>query len=1174
MDSNTAKGLIKGTFNFPFEESRFRNFAINLLNTLDEEKSFGYISGNYIKDKFKPHITKYRRLGTYTDPMDAKIDVLVVQIKKEWALERSRSTLRNFTADYLSGRDSKDAALVAYFSKDPDDWRFSYIRMEYKLETNVSGRVTVRKDITSARRFSFLVGKNEPNHTAQAQLLPILENDRNNPTLGSLEAAFSVDAVSKEFYLDYRDLFERIHIELDGIASADSKIAKEFRSKSIDTANFAKKLMGQIVFLYFLQKKGWLGVGRDDKRNFKNWGTGPKNFLQRLFKKEFVDYSNFFNDILEPLFYEALASEHDNDYYSPLDCKIPFLNGGLFEPLKDYNWSETDIWIDNELMADVFNTFDQYNFTVREDEPLEKEVAIDPEMLGKVFENLLPENIRKGKGAYYTPRTIVHYMCQESLINYLDTEVNKQSESFQEIGKTQLDLVGNKAVKKHLKLQLEHKVKPCVPKTDIEALIREGDTILELETAIHEEGTKYPSVLMDSIKDNARTLDDALSNIKVCDPAIGSGAFPVGMLNEIVKARKVLELYLEKKETTYTLKRHCIQESIYGVDLDPGAIDIAKLRLWLSLVVDENDYSHIQTLPNLEYKIMQGNSLIEEFHGISLNIEKKSEQLDAFSGSSALSDLDELIEGLHTKQADFFNAEHPNDKKNKRECVEEAIFNIFHHELEKKKSLSPHETNEIETELKEMTHGNKVRNFFPWKLYFADVFRDNGGFDVVIANPPYIKEYTDRHAFDGLHVSPYYQGKMDIWYLFACNSIDILKKDAVLSFIATNNWVTNFGASKMRNKVINNTQVLKLIDFNNYKIFDSAGIQTMIMMFQRKNDIDDYTFDFRKLNENAIDYSDVMDVLQSKQTDNNSLFSPSIIKSKYTDKSLIFNNPVVESILQKIEKLNSFYLNESEVAQGVVFPQDFLNRKNSKILGGKYAVGDGIFALNTSELHHLRLTKTEKTLIKPYYTTGELIRYSGDSKNKYWIIYTSSKFKNPKKMKPYPNIKNHLDKYVPIISSDNKPYGLHRSRNKEFFTGEKIISLRKCSTRPSFTYTDFDCYVSATFYVIKTVKTNQLFLTAYLNSTVCAFLLRNRGKMQGNNFQVDKEPLLNIPIPDISGELQNRIIKLVDHIITSKQVNTQADTTSREIKIDEILYGLYGLTNEEVVIVEASINKK
>ena len=267
--------------------------------------------------------------------------------------------------------------------------------------------------------------------------------------------------------------------------------------------------------------------------------------------------------MLEPLFYDALATTHDDDYYEHLDCKIPFLNGGLFEPLNDYNWEETEIRIDNKLMADVFKTFNQYNFTVREDEPLEKEVAIDPEMLGKVFENLLPENLRKGKGSYYTPRIIVHYICQESLINYLANEC------------------------------------PEVSKDHIDLFIRMGEQALEYEKQRLEKtnanenysGAYKNERIPDSISENAALFDNALSKIKVCDPAIVSGAFPVGMLNEIVKSRHILDHYLGKERSIYELKMHCIQNSMYGVDIDPGAIEIAKWRLWLALVVVEDDYS-------------------------------------------------------------------------------------------------------------------------------------------------------------------------------------------------------------------------------------------------------------------------------------------------------------------------------------------------------------------------------------------------------------------------------------------------------------------------------------------------------------------------------------------------------------------------------------------------------
>jgi len=329
MDQQAAKRLIEDTFSQPFDDARFRVFIRNLVNNIDETKAFEY-HGQYIPDSFKQHITQYKRVGKYVDPAGNSLDVLIVHLRKESALERARTKQRNFVGWYLNGGRGdilRDAALAAFVAPGEEDWRFSLVRMEYKQEMTDTGRIKVREELTPARRYSFLVGKNEPNHTAQQQIVPILQDDRHNPAISELEQAFSVEAVTKQFYLDYRGLFESARDALQKLVGSDSRVQKEFEAKLIDPANFAKKLLGQIVFLYFLQKKGWLGVGKDDQGNLKPWGTGPKNFLQRLFNREFVDYGNFFNDVLEPLFYDALATEHDYDYYPHLQCKIPFLNG-------------------------------------------------------------------------------------------------------------------------------------------------------------------------------------------------------------------------------------------------------------------------------------------------------------------------------------------------------------------------------------------------------------------------------------------------------------------------------------------------------------------------------------------------------------------------------------------------------------------------------------------------------------------------------------------------------------------------------------------------------------------------------------------------------------------------------------------------------------------------------
>jgi hypothetical protein len=821
MDRQAAANIISDTFDHPFDEAKFQRFVLNLLNDLDSSKTFDYY-GAYIPDSFKDHVKRYKRLGKYRDPAGGELDVLTVHLVRETALERARTTQRNFVAWYLKSRGEKDAALVAYYTDRQDDWRFSFVRMEYRQEVTEAGTVRVREELTPARRYSFLVGKDEPNHTAQEQLLPILEDVRQNPTIEDIEKAFSVEAVTSRFYQEYRGLFEGLTEELKHIAAKNAKVGKEFESKSIDTANFAKKLLGQIVFLYFLQKKGWLGVGRDERGNFQSWGNGSKDFLKKLFNKHFISYENFFNDILEPLFYMALATERENDYYDRLDIKIPFLNGGLFEPINGYNWQETDILISNDFFARVFSIFDTYNFTVCEDEPLEKEVAVDPEMLGKVFENLLPNNLRKGQGAYYTPRTIVHYMCQESLVHYLDSEVNTGTVPIMPEAPEQTEL-SRSSSPKQMPLKTFGR-KTIIPKQDIADFVRKGEFAIEHDAAKIQGTKSYHYQVPESIRKHAAILDEKLKNIKVCDPAIGSGAFAVGMMHEIVKARSVLSTYLEDEpeRSIYDLKRNCIQQSIYGVDIDPGAIDIAQLRLWLSLVVDEGDYHSIKPLPNLDYKIMQGDSLAEKFHGISLDTtRKKTGTGDIFQRDP---ELDRMIEDLHRKQNDLFSAIHVGDKKRLKREVEEAIVDIFHYELERQKkdyfrkidqvqetaSSIPNEnerrrwieaekikldekygfnTKSLEQELKEMTHGNVARNFFPWKLYFADVFRKNGGFDIIIANPPYVRQETIKPLKPKLknEFGKFFCGTSDLYTYFYKRGLEVLKEGGHLCFIAPKN---------------------------------------------------------------------------------------------------------------------------------------------------------------------------------------------------------------------------------------------------------------------------------------------------------------------------------------------------------------------------------------------------
>lgn len=517
---------------------------------------------------------------------------------------------------------------------------------------------------------------------------------------------------------------------------------------------------------------------------------------------------------------------------------------------------------------------------------------------------------------------------------------------------------------------------------------------------------------------------------------------------------------------------------------------------------------------------------------------------------------------------------------------------------------------------------------FNWQTAFPQVFA-KGGFDVVIGNPPYVKEYTSKSAFDGLRNHNIYQGKMDLWYFFGDLALDIVKKETgLIGIIAPNNWITNAGGSNFRDAILKKAKIYEFVDFGDYKVFEDAGIQTMVYVMSNTEDNDIYKLNYSRLNNKKSSYDSVVSFLGR---DNNAAtyFKSEINKIKSTGKLLHFINSQNNHILKKISLQQDFELDKDEVAQGIVAPQDFLNDKNRNVLGEGFHTGQGIFNLSTLELENMKLNVKDLSLIKPFYTSEKLKKYYGASDNDFWVIYTDSSYKDKNSLDDFPLIKNHLDKFQKIITSHNKPYGLHRARDERFFTGEKILSLRKC-VEPTFTYTNFDCYVSQTYFSIKTDRLSLKFLTALLNSTTMKFWLKYKGKMQGDIFQVDKEPLLGVPIKMSSSiedfsekvdviilfnqqlhEHKNKFnrtlqrkfnIKLESwHELTyvefikelakkkvkmgladeaeweeyflaeqtkAKQLIAEIERTDREI--DQMVYKLYDLTDAEIAIIEAS----
>ena len=801
MDKTQAQNLIKTTFENKFDKSSYRNFVINLLDGMDESKEFTY--GNaYVPESFRNYVTSYGRLGKYIDSENRDIEVLWVSLRNETSLDRARTVQRNFIAWYLNGGRGnviRHNALVAFYNETVSDWRFSFVKLDTGLKQDESGKIKVINEFTPAKRYSFLVGELEPNHTAQSRLVGLLTKDY--PLVSEIEEAFNVEKVSKEFFANYKELFLQLVDNLKDIRANDDRIHTEFTLKSIKESDFCKKLLGRLVFLYFIQKKGWLGVPVSAK-----WGEGDKQFLRHTFERATERGENFFNDYLEPLFYNALANgERDEQYFELLDCKIPFLNGGLFETIGGYDWVNTDIVFDNEIFSNnvktksgdigtgILDVFDRYNFTVKEDEPLEKEVAVDPEMLGKVFEELLEVQDRKSKGAFYTPREIVHYMCQESLINYLATELNAVDQDTSPFaGEVEV-------VDENLSRTNSGEGFNGLTKQALADFIHHSDKLTQTEalaTQKENANSKYQHILSDSIRNNAEAIDKALENIKICDPAIGSGAFPVGMMNEIVRARIALVesgfLKEAKKRTTYEYKRQAIQNSIYGVDIEAGAVEIAKLRLWLSLVVDEENIENIKALPNLDYKIVCGNSLL----GVERNL---------------FNDI--LFRQLEELKPQYFNETSKTKKRQLKKQIDEII--------------------------KELTKDGT----FDFEIYFSEVFNEKGGFDVVIGNPPYVsnKGTTEEDKKSYLKV---YGMSDDLYNYFFVKSINgLLRLSGTLAFITSDTYLTINSKLNLR-ELFQKNKILELIKTDN--VFENAMVSPAILIIEKSNTINkDYNFIFK-----------------------------------------------------------------------------------------------------------------------------------------------------------------------------------------------------------------------------------------------------------------------------------------------------------------------------------------
>lgn len=1123
MDKKQAQQQIRDIFQNVFRRGHYEQFILNLLNQIEARDA--HYSGNLIPKAFSEHITQYWRIGKYIDPAGVELDLLIVEVKSFAKLDRARTALRNFAVNRLK-QFEKDFSLIAFYAKDDGgaDWRFSFVKIEHTSYPDDKGKVRIKSELTPAKRYSYLVGVHENSHTAQTQLIDLLTMDYANPTIEQIEAAFSIEKVTDEFFTQYKDLYIKLSEQIKDQPLFKKAIAEE---KAPVIARFAKKLLGQIVFLYFLQKKGWLGVSKVGK-----WGTGPRRFMAEQFQRVTANGGNYYSDFLRYLFYEALARERrhrpDPDFYNRFGCKIPFLNGGLFEA--NYDWQNIALNLPNELFRNdennkagdkgtgILDVFERYNFTIKEDEPLEKEVAVDPEMLGKVFENMLEITERKSKGAFYTPREIVHYMCQESLIHYLDNELNSYNTVYQEFDSNQISLLGNTSRKGQAKLMEEHQdIK--VPKTDLEYFIRNSHLFAENDAAAvqalnrvergEQKSTKHKMEIPKTVQNNARIIDTKLADIRVCDPAIGSGAFPVGLLHEIVGARLALAPHTRNKLSPYELKRHTIRESLYGVDIDASAIDIARLRLWLSLIVDEEDYSSIEALPNLDYKIVWGDSLV----GFPENW--KSQSFDRI------------------------------------EDFKKLFFNEI--DQEKKTALKK----QIDTEIQaRMANSKKIFGYqvnFDFRLYFSEVWHENDGFDIVIGNPPYVQIQN----FSGQPIQKDWEKQKyetftktgDIYCLFYEKGHRLLRNGGALSFITSNKWMrANYG-QKLRRFFIQKTNPLILIDFASFPVFKTVTVDTNILISAKSNNRGEIRACV--INETFSQHGNLERFLQENE----------IHLDDLTDDSWSIKEHAEYSIKKRIE--------------AVGLP---LKDWNISInYGIKTGFNEAFIIDGRTKADLIAKDPKNAEIIKPVLNGRDIKRYQTNFSDS-WLLFLPWHF--PLHEDPsikgasaiaedlfkerYPKLYEYLLIYRNELAKRNASetgiryewYALQRcaaSYYKEF-SKEKIV-WGNLALRAQFAKADSGIFLNAPSTMI---TDGGNYILAVLNSCIGDYYIRSLGVTRnGGYFEYKPMFVEKLPVPKLAPNKQTPYIQLVDYALHLKRTDLKLQSAYIEEIIDGLVFELY-----------------
>ena len=870
--------------------------------------------------------------------------------------------------------------------------------------------------------------------------------------------SFGLKSVNQKFYDGIAQAFNELLEHLTGIGR-DEEQAKLFSSR----------LLGRLLFCWFLRKKKII-----------NEDMGYFSDVSKLSADE------YYHSRLEPLFFATLNTSLDKRSWKTktatallptIDKDTPYLNGGLFEEHEDDWYQDADLTFPADFFSNLYSHFEEFNFTTDESSLEYEQVAIDPEMLGRIFESFLAEQIdestgqqaRKAKGAFYTPREIVSYMCKESVRSYL---LN------------------------------------CYPENNRYAIAVNN----LLDTSDRQWGAGGSNSKHDNVpREYVSLVLDALRDFRILDPACGSGAFPMGILQLCLRNYERLENNFD----SYGAKLKIIQNNIFGSDIEPMAIEIARLRVWLSLVVDTKDNNDIRPLPNLDFNFVCADSLM------------------SLQAEDLVSSHTQLYERLQKIMKQYFKTHSLENKKNlQRDYDKLTKFQQL--------GLGGRRTEQLRD-------FNPFKNDSPADFFDTDYMFGIKEFDVVIANPPYIQlqknggKLAKKYKNEGFRS---FTPTGDIYQLFFEQGINMLKQSGTLCFITSNKWMRTAYGQKLRQLFADQTQVIQLIDLGP-GVFE-ATVDTNILILNK-----------------SIDESPKSKACKIESAE----FNPKVIK----DANVAFDIPAVGApwlILNEIER----GIKEKIEKVGTPLKEWDINIYRGILTG----YNDAFIVDNETKDRLVAEDPKSAEILKPILRGKDIKRYRADWAGK-WLIDSHNGYGDipPIDINDYSAIKNHLDQYWSHISSrgdkGNTPYNLRNCAYHEEFNRANIV-WQRITQRPTFCFSKPGQHILDSMAFISAKQATSQFILPILNSSVIEYWIHHNVHKYGQTgYRLSNQYVALLPIPKI----EDRDIKMVEELImltnTSANMTSNEDLVTLQRNVDKMVCAMFGLDEAEVSAVRRLI---